>query len=63
MLENAGGVGICGVEFVKSWDFRVLARCEGETPSRQPAGRRRYFLIMHIYFTITTVTGVTFLLI
>jgi len=37
MLENAVGDGICGGD-VKSFDFRMQAGCEGETPSPQPAG-------------------------
>jgi len=37
MLENAVGDRICGGDG-KSFDFRMLAGCEGETPSRQPAG-------------------------
>jgi hypothetical protein len=37
MLENAVGDRICGGD-LKSFDFRMLAGCAGETPSPQLAG-------------------------
>ena len=57
MLENAVGEGICGgvVKSVESW---VMAGCEGETLSPQPA----YFHNMQIYFTFMIVIWLTILI-
>jgi hypothetical protein len=61
MLENAVGDRICGGD-MKSFDFRMLAGCEDETPFATAGEDAGYFHIMQIYFTLVTVIRVTILI-
>jgi hypothetical protein len=49
MLENAVGDRICGGD-MKSFDFRMLAGCEGETPSPKPTKTALFSYYTNLFY-------------